>query len=203
MFKNKRFLIILIITAIIFSIIIGLYFTIVLQNEPESTFIKDSEQNSKSKPKDKLKEVNFTLYNRDKTIKWKLTSQSATRFENKGFINLNPLKIKAYRIKDNYLLYSFTAKNGKYMYKEQKLEMTGSIQLEKEDYLLTTDKLTWYQQENIIKGRGRVKINGSSFTLKGNDFKIDIGLNRIIVTGNENKQAYFSWKEKNNETETD
>lgn len=203
MFKNKKFLIILIISVIILLIIIsGLYFKNKFQTETDNSG-SERRNNQEETPEDELKKVNFTLYNEDKTIKWELSSRSATRFEEQGVINLSPLTVNAYKIKNDHLFYSLTGKAGEYLYREQKLNVKGPVQMKGKDYHLTASKVIWNQQNNKIFGHNGVRITAPSFVMTGDYFQVDLGLEQLTVTGSEETRVHFKWKGKKNEIETD
>ena len=197
--KNKK----IIIALIVVVVVIGVWFSLSSPEEGPQTDNKYNNTDSKEKklPDKELSEINFSIYNQNKTIKWNLDAENVKQFADKSLLKLNPIKIKVYNIKnEKELLYTFQADRAKYLSDKGSLDIEGPVSIKRDKINLTLDNLNWQSEEDRITG-DKVKFSNPNYSLNGARFEANSKLNHLIFYGDEKSKASFAWEENSDETD--
>ncbi|MDI3547048.1 MAG: hypothetical protein PWR10_700 [Halanaerobiales bacterium] len=186
-----------ILLAIIIMIIGGMYFAFTYRGERGEGLNpgNDTAPQPEAKPDDRFQEVNLTLYNKERTVCWEVSSAELSSFEDKALLKLLPVSIEALN-PARQKLYSVMAAKGIYRSGRGELTLSGPILINKDELEMETAELSWQKDHNLITGRGGVVFRAPFFTLTGDRFEARPDLNKLTVYGNRAKQAYFTWKER-------
>jgi len=187
-FKKYLIIIFMIITVAGIWYSIGSYKSYVEINNKSNV-----EKEEELKPANEMKELHLTLYNKDKSIKWELESNSAIKTE-QG-LEMIGIKIDVYDEIEGKEIYNFEALKAYYESVEEILEIKGPVKINSENLYLNIDNLIWEQKNDIIKGEGKIIINGPSFIIKGKKFRGNSSLTDISISGVSDRQAYMNWRQ--------
>jgi LPS export ABC transporter protein LptC len=201
---NKRKIFILVFIVVI--IVIGLWFSLIPSEQakkPESkTGQTDSgDKGNKDLPDREFSGIDFSIYNSDKTIKWKLAAENVKQFENKDILKLYPIRVNVYNVNnEKELLYTFQAEKGRYLNKEGLLDIKGPVSIKKDKIKLTLDDLNWQRKKDKLTGK---KINFSSpkYSVNAASFRANSELSYFVFYGDKQKKASFTWEESADETD--
>ncbi len=194
---KKKFLYIIAAIILCTVIIIPVFF---ISGENEDVVSKDNKESSSKTSQTQFKEISFTLYNGQKTVRWELTATKLSHYKEDDYLKLRPVEICVYDNNNNEILYSFTAEKGSYRGNEGRLIINGPIAVNFNNYQLKTGNLSWQQDKDIIKGSSGVEVITPADGFLSGEFLItDSHLHSISVYGSDEKQAYFSRKERKNE----
>lgn len=171
---------------------------------------EDMKEDSQTKQEEKdvsadkeFAEVDFTLYNSNKTIKWNLNASEISHFENDNLLQLLPVEIRVYEINDDdELLYSIKAEEGEYHNQPGFIELKGPINLSRDQTAINLNKLKWKQDEDRISGEGDVLIENPRFKISGEKLFTDSSLKKIEIEGGD-EQAVLQWYRQERENDDD
>ncbi|MFW6386760.1 MAG: LPS export ABC transporter periplasmic protein LptC [Bacillota bacterium] len=152
---------------------------------------REVEERQDDLPQQEMKDFHFTLFNDDRSVRWELTADEGQHKED--VLDLEPLSVRVLREKDEKQLYSLTARGGDYREQEEKLYIEGPVDITRDDYRFHTGDLVWDQSKDLITGREKVEITGSSLDVKGSGLEADSGFEWVTITGSEKKQANLRW----------
>lgn len=171
---------------------------------------EDMKEDSQTKQEEKdvsadkeFAEVDFTLYNSNKTIKWNLNASEISHFEDDNLLQLLPVEIRVYEINDDdELLYSIKAEEGEYHNQPGFIELKGPINLSRDQTAINLNKLKWKQDEDRISGEGDVLIENPRFKISGEKLFTDSSLKKIEIEGGD-EQAVLQWYRQERENDDD
>ncbi len=171
---------------------------------------EDMKEDSQTKQEEKdvsadkeFAEVDFTLYNSNKTIKWNLNASEISHFEDDNLLQLLPVEIRVYEINDDdELLYSIKAEEGEYHNQPGFIELKGPINLSRDQTAINLNKLKWKQDEDRISGDGDVLIENPRFKISGEKLFTDSSLKKIEIEGGD-EQAELQWYRQERENDDD
>jgi LPS export ABC transporter protein LptC len=187
-FKNKRDIFIVIIIIFISG---GIYLSLNYNAYLETPDLKPKPEIEADA---KFKEIGLSLYNNMKDIKWELKAEELVQYEDRDYIDISPIELRAIQVDNKEFLYSLAASRGIYLVSESKLDIEGPVKITKDKLEIITQKLIWEKEKNLLTGSG-IEMNSDSFFLTGEGFESDFSLNRFIVYGNEKEQVHFFWRE--------
>lgn len=187
-FKDKKKIIF---AAIVILIIIGgITFSIYHEMNREDEI--DQSNTNGSQEDEYLTNIDLELYNNDKTIMWNLDSEKLIR-ENEGNIyNMDLPNFQAYE--DDELLYTGHGNSASYNNNEEIISLSGNIEIDKNELLLETDRITWNQKDDIISGGNGVILTSPELIITAEEFTGPVSLNRIEFKGSENSRAKVEWR---------
>lgn len=145
-------------------------------------------------PDDRMEEVEFSLYNQDRSVTWKLNSANLNRYNKQGLLELDVVEIIAYDMQDNEL-YTISAGSST-MDAGNNITLEDSVEVHQDQRTITAEKILWQQNNDIIEGTGGIVIKSPPFLITGQTFTSNSKLSKLTVNGNKDKQAFFSWEEK-------
>lgn len=183
----------ILIAIIIFFIVVTLSLVIIFHEETGQKITEREEEETVSE--ESLSEVEFTLYNQDKTIRWELTASRLNRRQEEGILELEPLMVDVYDQEREELLYQLTAYSGNYYNQEERLEIEGPLRLKRDNDYLQAARMTWRADEDIIYGYRQVEIETDSFVLTGSRFETNSDLTYFKIEGDREEQAHLIWRE--------
>ncbi len=193
---KKKFIFILI-AIILCTIIIPLF--LIFTGNQKQVKPKTEKTNTKT-TQTQFEEVDFTLYNDKKTTRWELTALKLLHQEKNNYLKLSPVEISVYDNQNNTVLYKFTAEKGSYNGQKGKLEISGPVVIKLANFKLWTRKLSWQQEEDLIKASSGVKITTpNSGVITGTKLLTDSLFSSLSIYGSKQKQAYFGQEEQNEE----
>ena len=194
---KKKFLYIIAAIILCTVIIIPVFF---ISGGNEDAISTDNKESSTKTSQTQFKEIDFTLYNGQKTVRWELAARKLSHYKEDDYLKLSPVEICVYDNNKDEILYSFTAEKGSYQGNEGKLIIDGPIDVNCNNYQLKIGNLSWQQDKDIIKGSSGVEvITPAGNALSGKYLITDSRLYSISVYGSDEKQACFSWKERKND----
>lgn len=139
----------------------------------------------------------FELFNHDNTQQWVLKAENMVYFQERGEIEIKPVTIEIFDLTVNREhSHTITAERGEYEEKEGLLFLSGEVKIEEvaRERKFRTDRMYWYQEEDLIQGRGGVVLETRNFVLKGEEFDSDSHLEKIVFDGG-GEVAHFRLKE--------
>lgn len=131
---------------------------------------------------EKLKGVNFTVYNDQKNQRLKLISEEVDNFKSESRMELKPIKGEVYSTESGKLLYTLDGDFGTYYTELKYLEIRDNVVLDSEEYHILADELDYDMQQNYLEGRGSVKITGSEFKSFAEAFNSNLNLNDLELS---------------------
>ena len=131
---------------------------------------------------EKLKGVNFTVYNDQKNQRLKLISEEVDNFKSENRLELKPIKGEVYSTESGKLLYTLDGDFGTYYTERKYLEIRDNVVLDSEEYHILADELDYDMQQNYLEGRGSVKITGSEFKSFAEAFNSNLNLNDLELS---------------------
>jgi LPS export ABC transporter protein LptC len=131
---------------------------------------------------EKLKGVNFTVYNDQKNQRLKLISEEVDNFKSESRMELKPIKGEVYSTESGKLLYTLDGDFGTYYTELKYLEIRDNVVLASEEYHILADELDYDMQQNYLEGRGSVKITGSEFKSFAEAFNSNLNLNDLELS---------------------
>lgn len=185
---KKKYMLLLIILIIIG----GIYFS--LTYHPVDNKVSSRNDGDQPLADNLLKEINLTLYNRDKSITWKLNSKEVANYSYDGMLNMDSVNISAYDKREKEV-YTISAVQGRYLGTEGRLNLSGAVKLKGVNLELAADSLTWDKEKDVITGSGGLNIRTLYYQLRGSYFETDPSLQKVSVSGNADKQACLKWDE--------
>ncbi|MCF8001974.1 MAG: LPS export ABC transporter periplasmic protein LptC [Halanaerobiales bacterium] len=187
-FKDKKK--ILFAAIVILIIIGGVAFSIYHEMSREDNIQQGN--NNGSPENEYLTNIDLELYNNDKTIKWNLDSEKLVREDEGNIYKMDLPNFQAYE--NDQLLYTGQGNSASYNNNEEMISLTGNIEIDKNKLLLETDKITWNQKNDEIRGENGVKLTSPELIITSKEFTAPVSLNRIVFKGSENKRAKVEWR---------
>ncbi len=173
-------------------IVAGIFFS--LQNtEPMQQDQVGSEQGER--PAKEFKEAKLTLFNKDRSYRLELSSKKIVQTAAKNIFKLTPVYIEVFSTKTEQLAYTFTGSRAKYDAQARYLEVFGPVQVEQEFYNIYCNWLGWQLDNEIIRGREEVKIDGPRMVLTGDSFLTDPDFIELKVETNQAQKTRLVWEE--------
>ncbi len=189
-------------------IIIGVILSLNIQPDFDNNKIINTEpDNSNLVPDNQFKDVQFVLYNGDASIAWQLESGIINNYSENKILELSPIEIDAVRIGldtddadsngdkiSERLIYQLEGKEAIYNINTGEIEIKGPINIIKDEIKFYTSKLDWQDGKALLKATGGVTIDSPYFSLLGREMNADLALNDVVVKGEDENQAFFTWK---------
>jgi len=190
--KNKTIL--MLIGVII--IIIGVFFSLRFQPEMNNNSDLINSGEDTSAPEDQFTDVELVLYNSDASISWLLKSDKISNYNQEKLLSLLSVKITAFRneIEESTILYYLTGDDLKYDLESGIINLTGPIDIIKDEIVFRTGHLQWQDRKDTLSGSGGIIIQAPDFLIKGENMEADLGLNNIIIDAQGQERAYFTWE---------
>ena len=114
-------------------------------------------------------------------VEWNLDAGSATYTDDKKEAFLKDLSVTFFT-KDNQKIF-LTADNGILKTESNNIEISGSVVIKNEEYLLKTEKINYEHDKRIIFSKIPVEISGKSMNLVADSMIINLNTNRAELTG--------------------
>ncbi len=187
----------LIFVALLFLIVIAisLYFTL-----EENPLAPQPEPADEQGPEEKLKDVSFSIYNRNQEHELILESKKVDNYQNENRMELEPVEVRVYAADTEELLYTLNGDFGVYHSDSEYIELIGNVVLNSDDYYAEAEKLDYYIQDNYLEGRGNVIIEGSRFEAEAEKFTSDLNLKDLkLFKAEDDERAAVFFEEKNND----
>ncbi|MBA4323125.1 MAG: LPS export ABC transporter periplasmic protein LptC [Odoribacter sp.] len=118
---------------------------------------------------------------RNGVVEWNLDASSATYSDDKKEAFLKDLSVTFFT-KDNQKIF-LTADNGTLKTETNNIEISGSIKIKNDEYLLKTEKINYIHDKRIIFSKVPVEITGNSMNLVADSMTIYLNTNRAELTG--------------------
>ena len=114
-------------------------------------------------------------------VEWNLDAGSATYTDDKKEAFLKDLSVTFFT-KDNQKIF-LTADNGTLKTESNNIEISGSVVIKNEEYLLKTNKINYEHDKRVIFSKVPVEITGNSMNIVANSMTIYLNTNKAELTG--------------------
>jgi LPS export ABC transporter protein LptC len=114
-------------------------------------------------------------------VEWNLDADSATYSADKKEAFLKDLSLTFFT-KENQKIF-LTANNGILKTESNDIEISGSIRIKNDEYLLKTEKINYEHDKRIIFSKAPVIISGNSLNLVASSMNIDLNTNKAELIG--------------------
>ncbi|MBU1181768.1 MAG: LPS export ABC transporter periplasmic protein LptC [Proteobacteria bacterium] len=114
-------------------------------------------------------------------VEWNLDASSATYSADNKEAFFKDLSVTFFT-KDNQKIL-LTADNGILKTESNDIEISGSIIIKNDEYLLKTEKINYEHDKRIISSRVPVEISGNSLNLVASSMTIDLNTNKAELSG--------------------
>lgn len=196
---NKKWIIVL---SVIFIAIIALFLFNFFISENDVNNDEKTKEVTKEKPQaeEEFADINLNLYNNDKTVKLELSAKNLARYENEDLLEMNPVEIRAYDIKNTdesskeNLLYVLRGEKGNYQSDQGLLTISGAVTVEKDQKSFSFEEITINEDNNEVLATGNVILENREIVVKSDRFKSNLALDYFEFYGDK-KVARINWKE--------
>lgn len=188
--------------SIIFLVIIALFLFNFFISENDVNNDEKTKEVTKEKPQaeEEFADINLNLYNNDKTVKLELSAKNLARYENEDLLEMNPVEIRAYDIKNTdesskeNLLYVLRGEKGNYQSDQGLLTISGAVTVEKDQKSFSFEEITINEDNNEVLATGNVILENREIVVKSDRFKSNLALDYFEFYGDK-KVARINWKE--------
>lgn len=145
-------------------------------------------------PGDQFKNVQLVFFNSDGSISWHLDSESINNFTRHRVLELFPVNITAITGQEE-ILYNLYARNSLYDLDSGLMEISGPIEIIKDQLSFQAARISWQDGKDFLLATGGIYIDSPDFIIEGESLETDLTLNRVIIKGTEERQAYLTWED--------
>ena len=185
--RNFLLMVLIVITVVL------LFSRIEQPDEPDQ-----AQQNTKEAgpalPDHQFKNLRLVLYNNQQTVSWEILASEVNEFTKRGLLEFSPVTVEANN-DEQQGLYLITAEKGLYHNREEKIELSDSVLLKREQQELVTARLSWKTGEGMLSAGEGVRISSPSFIITGQSLQADLTFHHLRIDGNREEQASIFWKE--------
>ena len=143
-------------------------------------------------PYQEMKGLNFSLYNEDRSVEWRLSAEQGR--ESGNILELGQISAGVYCTEEDEVLYNLEALNGNYDEDDEILTIEGPVTINKGDYSFNIGELIWNQNDDMIAGTQGVEVETPSTVINGKKLKANSSLQKVSIEGNEEKNAFLRWE---------
>ena len=187
---NRRNLLLMVLIVIT----VALLFSRIEQPDEPDQAQQNTNEAGPALPDHQFKNLRLVLYNNQQTVSWEILAGEVNEFTKRGLLEFSPVTVEANN-DEQQDLYLITAEKGLYHNREEKIELSGSVLLKREQRELVTSRLSWKTGEGILSAGGGVRISSPFFIITGQSLQADLAFHHLRIDGIREEQASISWKE--------